>query len=252
MMFRALLLVVSVMFLAYCTKKEVPVPTSTSSNTYSKPDTIKPGAYFPVFPGSWWVYKITDTVSTRVDSVICSTSYKPFVYCLNDGTACTHWSDTIFVPYVRGGALFPVSDIQVGGIMYSGGVLNKAGPIIGYKQMPTVKFVYVGTGSPKEFLSEKPGPCNLRHDFTYWDCRTGCLIAFEEVYQNIYKKKVGLDSVLCTEGVFLNAGQINKGIKLVTYTEYKKDIGLSLKLTIDTVRHDTLMKMELLNYHIGP
>jgi len=75
-------------------------------------DTIKPSAFFPVYPGSYWIYDSGDTL--RVDD-----DYKMYIYCpgyYND------INDTIVVPHI-------ISNYTLYGDHYVKGYSFSNGPI---------------------------------------------------------------------------------------------------------------------------
>lgn len=195
-----------------------------------KPDTIKPGPYFPVYPGSWWQYKITDSSGTVIETYSVSATYLPLSYCYRYvSTQCTNWSDTVFVPGYKNEAIF------------------------GYKKLPKINTPYpYGQLGPIEFISEKTGTCSIRPNYTIWDTRTGCN-CIEEYYTFISKTKIGNDSVLIATGSFFKtAGPVSPNHpNQVTHAEFVKFKGLTDYWIYDTIQHDTLKRIRLLSCFVN-
>lgn len=236
--FRLILFSIASVLLCFCSKKEVPAPVPVISI-----DTIKPGSYFPVYPGSWWKYKVTDTISTQIQLYSTDSNYILSDYYLN------YKQTKVYTPFFYN--KYPQQYWWD-----KANALLQAGPIYGYFQLPKVSHsVYWEVNmKPIQFLSETPGACHIRPGFTHYDNRNGNNTSMEETYLYIEKKKVGEDSVLHVTGRYLNQGVIDVQYfnrDQITHTEYTKWKGLTLKWNYDTLMHDTLLKVQLLDYYIN-
>jgi hypothetical protein len=177
-------------------------------------DTIRPNAYLPYYPNSWWLYQVNDTGYT-----ISKTSEDYHLVTYQDRIL---WrSDTVMLP------IFEDYNLPVHGYNYI--AIN---PMTGYHELVSI-------------FSEKVGEeyhfirlCDSRWDYgCYWQKTTG-------------KFKCGEDSVITTE-VYYSSYEGNYIDSIKFYITVKKDIGITEYYMVDTVSQDTLYKKVLIDYFIN-
>lgn len=179
------------------------------------PDTVEPGSYYPVYPGSFWEYDINGQPGRR-DST--GPAYLPHRYQTGyDSLGQPTYSDTAYVPF-----------------------LNEE-PIYGYAKIehPAPPFMYL----PDELwpiLSETVG-------FSYTEGWTDPRFGDHNEYLQVVGKAVeGMDSVLTIRGHWVYGLTQN-----VSTRKYVKGVGLSLWIIVDTTQYDTFFRQTLVNYYIN-
>lgn len=179
------------------------------------PDTVEPGSYYPVYPGSFWEYDINGQPGRR-DST--SATYLPHRYQTGyDSLGQPTYSDTAYVPFLNGE------------------------PIYGYSKIehPLPPFMYL----PDAFwpiLSETVG-------FSYTEGWTDPRFGDHNEYLQVVSKTLeGGDSVITVRG-----HRVYGLTQVVSTRKYVKGIGLTLWMNVDTVANDTYFRQELRNYFIN-
>lgn len=180
-------------------------------------DTLVPGPYFPVYPGSYWDYEIDGQPGHR-DST--SSSYVPHQYRTGyiPETYDYAYSDTAYVPIFNGN------------------------PIYGYNKIePPPSSHYNAAGDQLwPFLSETVGAC-LYSDWADPRYQYG-----GENMRVVSKDVEAGDSVIIVRGHWnlFNTEQIST-------RKYVKNVGLISWIVVDTVANDTIFRKELVNYYIN-
>jgi hypothetical protein len=194
------------------TEVEKPLP-----QTY---DTIKPMAYYPAYPGSWWKYMVngaqinTDTVGAKYQMHFYKNNQ--FTYD-SAGNVVDSYSDTVYVPFLNGR------------------------PIYGYMRIEHIRPPFGDFYTQWPILSETVGFSFER----YWsDKRYG---DFSEKVRVANKFFDGQDSVLVLEGRWVYGPEINKK----SYQKYAKGIGLIYEVIVDTTSQDTLFEKKLIDFRIN-
>lgn len=211
---KTFILILSVILLAAACKKD-DIIDPPIVNPVVVHDTIKPKAYLPVYPGSWWKYQINDTtfitLSTSSTYILhsyqaFSASYDPPVY-----------TDSVYVPF------------------------NNSEPIYGYDKIEYIDFPFGNYNKKWPVISELIG---FEFDREWTDPRYG---DFNEKVQVSEKVFDGQDSILVLTGHWIYG--LNVSHK--SFQEYKKGIGLSKHIIVDTLNNDTLFKKILIDYYIN-
>jgi hypothetical protein len=184
----------------------------------NQPVTILPGSYFPVYPGSYWVY-LENNSRTYTDST--SDHYMEHQYYMGeaqkeDGSTYKRYSETVLVPFLNGNPI--------------------------YKYQKLVHYIppYGDTYGLDTFLSEKIGD-----KFSEWaDTRYGDFTEHNEVVAKTTNENN--DSVLIVNGHWVygpNVGSTN-------VKTYVKNVGLTSKYLIN-LDGDTTYKLELTDYFVN-
>ncbi|MBU1008708.1 MAG: hypothetical protein KKD74_01110 [Bacteroidetes bacterium] len=177
-------------------------------------DTIKPLAYFPVYPGSWWKYEnyshqlVTDSVS-----IAYVLHYYNIAY---DGSHPEN-SDSTYVPLLHGE------------------------PVYGYHKIECMRPPFGQQCTKWPIISEQIGFSFPRG---WSDTRYGDFMEHVVVKQKTFN---GQDSVLILEGHWVygpNTAQKRR-------QEFVKGIGLAYDIVTDTLTQDTLYQRKLIDYFVN-
>ena len=179
-------------------------------------DTIKPRSYFPVYPKSWWKYKI-DGATITLSNV--SDGYQMHSYRISEDY---DWlplesSDTIWVTFLD------------------------SKPIYGYEKIEYIRPPFGGYYVRWPILSETVGFMFKRE---WSDQRYGDYSEHVEVKNKIFN---GIDSLLILEGHWVYGQNVTHR----SYQEFTKGVGLTKEFILDTVSMDTIFKKELIDYYIN-
>lgn len=211
-----ILFIANNVFFTSCESTDDPIPIN--SVVY---DTIKPKDYFPVYPGSWWKYKINDT-SSIIDST-CNV-YKQNSYVISrDWDDVPTYSDTLYVPFLNGC------------------------PIYGYYKVEYIAPPFGDYYKKWPILSETIG---YEFDRGWTDYRHGDQNEHVKVVQKILRNN---DSIIILKGHWvpndfnMEGGNLNN----ISIQEYKKYVGLTNYYLIDTTINDTIYKKVLIDYFIN-
>jgi hypothetical protein len=189
---------------------------NSDSNDYA---TIYPRSYFPVYPGSYWKYsyKTHNNNQASIHTWTTSDTYLPHHYYLGDGT----YSNYVNVPF-----------------------LNEE-PIYGYQKVGCGYAPFtVGCGL-YNFLSEDTTFMMISY---FGDPRYNPL----HIKTILYKKTIDEknDSVIILRGTYgVMVAPLDS--PAVIWTIYKKNVGKVLEYEVDTLRHDTMYKQELIDYFVN-
>ena len=181
-----------------------------------EPITYVPFDYYPVYPGSWWLYEVNGSTTEQVE---VSATYLPHSY-VNSPTnlsGAQTFSDTAYVPFLNGQ------------------------PIYGYNKINWVSPPFGGYYAQWPILSETIG-FEFERDWT--DKRYG---DFSEKVKVTGKFFNGTDSILTLEGHWVYGPNISKK----SFQTYGKNIGLMHEFIIDTLGGDTVYKKVLIDYLIN-
>ena len=183
-------------------------------------ETIKPLDYFPVYPGSWWKYRINDTLIS-IDTVskeyqLHSYPNQPEYYDEN-GNIVQEFSDPVYVPFFN------------------------SRPIYGYDKIEWIRPPFGDYWVKWPILSETVG---FKFERNWEDKRYGDFTEKVEVSQKIFN---GSDSVLILEGHWIEGPHV----KNESYQEYFKGIGLYHEYMIDTTSNDTVYRKLLMDWFIN-
>lgn len=181
-----------------------------------EPITYVPFDYYPVYPGSWWLYEVNGSTTEQVE---VSATYLPHSY-VNSPTnlsGAQTFSDTAYVPFLNGQ------------------------PIYGYNKINWVSPPFGGYYAQWPILSETIG-YEFERDWT--DKRYG---DFSEKVKVTGKFFNGTDSILTLEGHWVYGPNISKK----SFQTYGKNIGLMHEFIIDTLGGDTVYKKVLIDYLIN-
>jgi hypothetical protein len=183
---------------------------------YSEPMTIVPFNYYPVYPGSWWLYEVNDTTTEQVE---VSSTYLPhrYVNAPGNGSGMDSYSDTTYVPFLNGK------------------------PIYGYNKIAWVAPPFGNYYVQWPILSEEVG-FEFERDWT--DKRFG---DFSEKVKVTSKYFNGTDSIITLEGHWVYGPNVSKK----SYQTFGKNIGLTTEYIVDTLTMDTVYKKTLLNYFVN-
>lgn len=184
-------------------------------------DLIYPGSYYPCFPNSWWKYEVNDT--TIITS--SASNYELHSYLLDPGTASTppnleKFSEPTYVPVVDGVHIYGYKKIQWGSECH-----------------------HCSNGFYLErFMSEEVGTI-FRRGFkdTFWG-------DFGEYVEVVYKGFDGMYEVIKLEGGWGDYGPNHRNR---TYEVFQKNVGMTSKITVDTLTNDTVYKAILIDYYIA-
>lgn len=185
-------------------------------HVYTEPLTIVPSSYYPVFPGSWWIYEVNDTT---IEEATVSATYLPHSYTnspQNLAGVQSH-SDTAFVPFLNGN------------------------PIYGYSKIDWVSAPFGNYYVQWPILSEQVG-FEFERDWT--DKRFG---DFSEKVKVTNKFFNGTDSIITLEGHWVFGPNASRK----SYQTYIKNVGLSFEIIVDTITSDTIYKKILTNYFVN-
>jgi hypothetical protein len=172
--------------------------------------------YYPVYPGSWWLYEVNDTTTEQFQ---VSETYQPNSY---ENTASESWesptfSDTVFVPFLNGK------------------------PIYGYNKIEWVRPPFGDYYVQWPILSEQVG---FEFEREWTDKRYG---DFSEKLKVTSKYFNGTDSIITVEGHWVYGPNVSKK----SYQTFGKNIGLMTEYIVDTLTVDTVYKKVLLNYFVN-
>ena len=206
------LIVVFICFVLSFCKKE-----SEKDINQQEYDTIKPLSYFPVYPGSYWIYK--EWHKGNVDTLnIKDTTLSTYIlhqYQLMPDSL----SNPVYVPFLNGIPIYGYDTITCD----LNGMICSLFPV----------------------LSEKIG-------FTFGHYRGDPRYDpfFEETV--VIDKKLDQygDSILILKANFINKWEPASSSKFVDWTTYKKNIGLYFYCRVDTTINDTVSKKWLTEYFI--
>ena len=189
---------------------------SMQSDVTNEATTYVPLSYYPVYPGSWWLYEVNDTTTEQVE---VSATYLPHRYINAPAnlSGVQTYSDTAYVPFLNGQPIYGYNKI------------NWVSPPFGnyYVQWP--------------ILSEQVG-FEFERDWT--DKRFG---DFSEKVKVISKFFNGTDSIITLEGHWVYGPNVSRK----SYQSFGKNIGLISSYVVDTLTVDTVYKKVLLDYHIN-
>lgn len=175
-------------------------------------DTIMPQSYYPVYPGSWWIYQINDT-GTVISSV--SVAYEPHSY--KYGIESSQVTTPVNVPFLDGR------------------------PIYGYDKIEWHAPPYGDCYSKWPILSETVG---FTFDREWTDNRYGDFAEKVEVKNKIFN---GTDSVLILEGHWVYGSKTARK----SYQEFVKGIGLTKHIVVDTLTTDTIYRKILTGHFVN-
>ena len=172
--------------------------------------------YYPVYPGSWWLYEVNDTTTEQFQ---VSETYQPNSY---ENTASESWesptfSDTVFVPFLNGK------------------------PIYGYNKIEWVRPPFGDYYVQWPILSEQVG---FEFEREWTDKRYG---DFSEKLKVTSKYFNGTDSIITVEGHWVYGPNVSRK----SYQTFGKNIGLMTEHIVDTLSVDTVYKKVLLNYFVN-
>lgn len=192
-----------------CSKK--PHDALPNVNPY---DTIKPMAYYPVYPGSWWKYEVAGQ-QTVTDSA--SSAYVLHFYNIAYDGSHPENSDSSYVPLLNGD------------------------PVYGYDKIECMQPPFGQQCVRWPMLSEQIGVSFPRG---WSDTRYGDFMEHVVVKQKTFN---GQDSVLVLEGHWVygpNTAQKRR-------QEFVKGIGLASDIVTDTLTQDTLYQRKLIDYFVN-
>jgi hypothetical protein len=189
---------------------------SMQGEVTTEPTTYVPLSYYPVYPGSWWLYEVNDTTTEQVE---VSSTYLPhrYVNAPGNGSGMDSYSDTTYVPFLNGK------------------------PIYGYNKIAWVAPPFGDYYVQWPILSEEVG-FEFERDWT--DKRFG---DFSEKVKVTSKYFNGTDSIITLEGHWVYGPNVSHK----SYQTYAKNIGLTFSVIVDTVSTDTLYKKVLSDYFIN-
>lgn len=191
-----------------CKKKDdAPVPALAPEF-----ETIEPRSYYPIYPGSFWKYKVNDTSEEIISS---DPEYKKHCYEIDYYI----YSDTVYVPFLNGVPIYGYDHLLA------------HPPVGGYLRVP--------------FLSETVG--DFFHG-SYQDARWTQSIS--DLIWVTEKTKRGTDSIITTKRQYVS-GIGSSPVETFYYTEYTKGIGISKYCVIDGATLDTTYKKVLINCFIN-
>jgi len=182
---------------------------------------IEPGSYFPVYPNSWWKYRVNDSL-TALDSTSDN-------YILNNyplGLYIEEKTDLVYVPYYNCTDLSPIG-------------IN--GPIYKYDK---ITYNAMTPWQRWPILSEEIG-------FSFYKNPLSQYPAANEAHTVKAKIFNGQDSVLIIVGTFFvnNYPQFTTSRK--RYQEFVKGIGLVKDVVYDTITFDTVSRKILVDHYIS-
>jgi hypothetical protein len=192
----------------------------TDCNKEDQPEIVVPGSYFPVYPGSWWKYRVNNTMEI-IDST--AKDYISYSYTIDDVYHNIHYSSTDLVPWYYASAQSPV------GI---------TGPIFKYDHIDTHK--WFGTYF-WPILSEEIGYEFSEHMGDQYP-------EMIEIVTVKEKKFDGQDSILILEGRY--EWWYEPYDSIMRIREFTKDIGLTSDIGINPFNNDTVWNKVLIDYHI--
>jgi hypothetical protein len=178
--------------------------------------TLVPLSYYPVYPGSWWLYEVNDTTTEQVE---VSSAYLPNRYVNTPANASggQSYSDTVYVPFLNGK------------------------PIYGYHKIAWVAPPFGDYYVQWPILSEHVG-FEFERDWT--DKRFG---DFSEKVKVTSKYFNGTDSIITLEGHWVYGPNVSRK----SYQTFTKNIGLTYEVIVDTITTDTIYKKILSDYFIN-
>lgn len=178
-------------------------------------ETVEPGPYFPVYPGSFWVYEINGRPGHRENT---SLTYMPHRYRTgrDPETYDYAYSDTAFVPIYNGM------------------------PIYGYNRIEPPPSSHQHADMLFPFFSETIGD-------RLYEGRSDPRYPYGGEIKRVVSKDVEAgDSVITLRGHWVSTHPTR-----VSTRKYVKNVGLSLWIIVDTVANDTIFRKELVNYYIN-
>lgn len=223
-----------------CEKKYVATYNEVISH-----DTIKPLSYFPVYPGSFWKYRVIkkrydisiNGKDTSYSSVNIDTSYSEMrtaseykihyynvspQYNPNGPILLIEFSDSVYVPFLNDEPIYGYDKVDVDSYYLYDDVT--------YKKYP--------------FLSE-----NIGFEFLYgW-------YDFRHTYIGSYYKIIDKTTDLNNDSMIVVHGHRKIGpdkyLRRDEWKYYYKDIGLKYNYVFDQRIGDTIYKKELIDYYIN-
>lgn len=206
---------------------------SFSSGVVSEdlPDTIFPKSYFPVYPGSYWTYRIIQKnyqftgaeytgPMTGIDTTYVTESTAPEYHFLVEYDGLDVWPDSIYVPLLNGE------------------------PIAGYKSLAYygyIEYYYYFTS----FLREEVGSNFTEGGYL------GPHSSYMGPHYTVLDKTVDAngDSLIVVYGDYETTFEHNWTKEI--YQHYHKGVGLTLEIDYRAEINDTLIKKELVDYYIN-
>ncbi len=190
--------------------------TLTTNTSQKNIETIFPNNYYPVYPKSWWKYKINDSliITSSVSDTFKLNSYR-ISYHQTDVTP--EYSNLVYVPFLDNN------------------------PIYGYNKIEYLTPSFGDYFMKWPILSETVG---FKFERNWEDKRYGDFSEYVEVKS---KKFNGKDSILLLEGHWVYGPNISHK----SFQEYTKGKGLTKEFIVDTLKSDTLYKKILIDYFIN-
>ncbi len=181
------------------------------------PPIIEPGSYFPVYPGSWWKYRLNGG-SISIDS----TSADYVVNSFKIGADPDKYSEPARVPLLNGNPIYKYDYLEEMGYPYT---------------------IYQGIYKLWPLLSEKVG---VSFGAYYSDPRYGW---HSEIVYVKSKTFNGTDSVLLLESRWESWNMSDLPER--RYRTFTKGIGLTSDIKVDTTTSDTISKKILIDYYVN-
>jgi hypothetical protein len=228
-----------------CNKDNDIVPIDSEiENMY---DTIKPLVYFPVYPGSFWKYRIIE----KQYNISINGNDTTYILEKQDTTfnEITTSSDYILHNYVTSSYYDYDSDIQIKEFSDSVYVpfLNDK-PIYGYDKIDYASKPPFGDTTYRKyaFLSETIG-----YEFLdgWYDSR----YLYYGTYNKVVEKTIDVnsDSLIIVYGHYNRELGPEYNLRRNEWRFYYKNIGLKLHFSFDERMRDTVYKEELVEYYIN-
>jgi len=204
----------------FCCRKEEPsvvLPAPAPAPGVHKPDTIKPGPYFPVWPGSHWTY-VDRQGRERTDSA--SKSWAIHQYCFM-GQPCRQTTPVV-VPLLNNQPVYYHSMLYY----FPSRDFHEQYSVV--RTVPDNWFFYPPRCIPGEV----------------------CVIERQTVEQ--VGVGAGGDSLITVKGEFIRmpAGQ-PQGLDYRSIRIFRKNVGLIFHCKVDTLTKDTIFRYSLRNWHIA-
>lgn len=219
--FYILLLITSSLIFNNCKKDQSPIPANndsiptpldTTHNNTPTYDTIFPGSYYPIYPGSQWTYLKNDSV---IFHKYASSTYLPHSY-LTDNF--NNYSDTVYVPFLDGN------------------------PIYGYQFIEHSPSIYGDYYVKWPIISETVG---YTYERGWTDHRFGDL----DEHLRVIEKTTDIngDSIIVVGGywTYFSMGP-DSSVQI-----YKKNVGLTYYVIFNKLTLDTVYKQVLIDYNIN-
>jgi len=199
---------------------------SCSKEVKDEPRVIEPGSYFPVYPGSWWIYNINDSI------IVKDSTYPNYI--LTEIPSQAIDKEQVYVPFLNTSLDEP---IEINGSNAINGFVFKYDRVVFYPKK--------GPGNTLwPILSERIGQ---RFDVIPYDVTHNPTIEKSTVQAKVFN---GQDSVLIINSYFTNIGT-HEVLPFKRHREFTKNIGLSMNVLYDTLKGDTVYKKILLDYYVN-